>query len=346
MDRVPEDYKVVGLKNLNKSIPPHLLVFKWENRHKLIDHFKKIIKEYQRDGIIPQYPNHPFKVIAWSAVWDDNEKEEQDNKRIRLQDICYYSKELKNKKEDFDSLSKYLQLYDKRGKTLKNVRNSILNAFVHILDLEGKRYELVSRGKKINRRFTRNKLIEYIKEYDIENHVYEIFKQRLYNWCFGLICGEEKKVFDNMKSFIETELKIWSEIKLNSDTYSFIGDQFVKEPLNIENMKKRQDDLDIEIGTVHSAKGQTHCATLYIETFYFDYETGKLKEPFFKERHNCILGQEKNGKEVDKRKKEALKMMYVGFSRPTHLLCFAALHDNVKNDLDKFKNSGWEIVSI
>ena len=37
-------------------------------------------------------------------------------------------------------------------------------------------------------------------------------------------------------------------------------------------------------------------------------------------------------------------MMYVGFSRPTHLLCFAVLEENVKGDLEKFENSGWVVV--
>lgn len=98
-------------------------------------------------------------------------------------------------------------------------------------------------------------------------------------------------------------------------------------------------------------KGQTHCATMYVETAYKKtiYETLKLKEPsknltirkrdaktipLFKQTHSC---ETPSGI-------EALKMMYVGFSRPTHLLCFAVLEENVKDDLEKFKNAGWKIV--
>lgn len=347
LDRVPLDYKVVGLRNLNKPIPPHLLVFKWENRLELIDNFKQIIKEYQRDGIIPQYPDHPFKVIAWSAVWDDTEKKEDDKNRIRLQDICYYSKEVKNKREDFDSLSKYLQLYDKEAKTLQAVQNSILNALVYILDLEEEKYEAVSRGKKTTRKYTRSKLIEYIKEYNRDNNsVYNSFKQKLYDWCFDIICGKEEKAYDSLKNFIETEFKTWFNLNLNSETSSFVGNQFVEELLKKEINTKHQDDLDIEVGTVHSAKGQTHCATLYVETFYHKYETEKVKKPFYKQKHNFILGEKAGKREKDSRKKEALKMMYVGFSRPTHLLCFAALYDNVKNDIDKFENAGWKVIQI
>jgi len=100
------------------------------------------------------------------------------------------------------------------------------------------------------------------------------------------------------------------------------------------------------VGTVHSAKGQTHCATLYIETSYYSYETEKIKAPLFKEDHKFIVGQKKAGKEIDIQKKQALKMMYVGFSRPTHLLCFAVLEENVKNVLEKFVNAGWKIERL
>ncbi len=39
-------------------------------------------------------------------------------------------------------------------------------------------------------------------------------------------------------------------------------------------------------------------------------------------------------------------MMYVGFSRPTHLLCFACFKENVKDDIELFRNAGWEIVDL
>jgi hypothetical protein len=82
---------------------------------------------------------------------------------------------------------------------------------------------------------------------------------------------------------------------------------------------------------------------MYVETAYHNYETEKIIEPLFLEKHNCIVGQKVNGKEKDVRKKEALKMMYVGFSRPTHLLCFAALEENVKEHIFKFEAAGWRI---
>ncbi|MFW9612572.1 MAG: hypothetical protein ACMV17_01725, partial [Macellibacteroides fermentans] len=111
-------------------------------------------------------------------------------------------------------------------------------------------------------------------------------------------------------------------------------------------------DLGIEVATVHSVKGQTHCATMYVETDYYEYETQKLTaikkkatkktgeelkpNPLFKQRQNYEYT----------RQKEAVKMMYVGFSRPTHLLCFAALKENVETQLGCFQSAGWEIIDM
>ncbi|WKL48421.1 hypothetical protein Q1W71_01310 [Flavobacterium pectinovorum] len=107
--------------------------------------------------------------------------------------------------------------------------------------------------------------------------------------------------------------------------------------------------------SIHAVKGQTHCATMYIETSYFEYETKKLRvvskartktkseevlpNPFLNQYHSYRIDK-------DARAKETLKMMYVGFSRPTHLLCFVVLEENIKDYLDVLchtKGGIWEI---
>ena len=86
---------------------------------------------------------------------------------------------------------------------------------------------------------------------------------------------------------------------------------------------------------MHSAKGQTHCATLYLESYYHGYESKKLK--------NFFLGR---GIDLSKsRQVEASKMMYVGFSRPMDLLCFA-VHEDRLNDLRESLGNDWEIINM
>ncbi|XOV91513.1 MAG: UvrD-helicase domain-containing protein [Bacteroidota bacterium] len=338
----PINYKVTGKRKLDKTIPPHLLVFDWGTKDQLIDVFKELIQNHQLTDHIPSNPDHPFSVIAWSGNWKEDERNNASiKKKVRLEDICFYSKEEKSKKEDFDSLSKHIQLFDREKRTLEAIRKSILNALIHVLRLEGKKYDAEWRGKKVERYYSKSKLIEFLKNHEKAN-VYEDFKSKLYDWCIKVIQRKERQVFTSVKEFMEGDFRNWFALKINTDTQSFIGD-FEEIPLTQSNNIFNKDYLNIEVGSVHSAKGQTHCCTLYIETAYKRpvYETLKIKSrrPFFKETHNCTSDM--------KMASEALKMMYVGFSRPTHLLCFAALKENLaKDDLEKFDKAGWKIKDL
>ena len=138
-----------------------------------------------------------------------------------LENICDYSKEQNSKKEDFDSLSKYLQLFDKERKTLESIRKSILNALIHILKIEGKKYSTNWQGKSIERYYSKSSFIEFIQKN--EKNIYEQFKQDLYGWCIDIIKGKYNEVFDSMNTFIKTELKEWFNVSLCQDSKSFIG---------------------------------------------------------------------------------------------------------------------------
>lgn len=125
-------------------------------------------------------------------------------------------------------------------------------------------------------------------------------------------------------------------------------------------------------GTIHSVKGQTHSATLYLETYFKkNYESFVLKEFF--EGRNCIdiinnikdeidkieieITKLKNGygEKTRKAKIKALqakivlieryaKMMYVGFSRPQHLLCFA-IDESRCNQL-RIDTTLWDVINV
>lgn len=131
-----------------------------------------------------------------------------------------------------------------------------------------------------------------------------------------------------------------------SSTQSFILE--FKTEIKEDKKTEKEEDFNIDIATIHSVKGQTHCATMYIETFKNNYESQKSQiiNVLTNKEHNFIVGEKKgkNAGEKDAFGKEALKMMYVGFSRPTHLLCFAILEENVKGNIEKYKKAGWVVI--
>ena len=111
--------------------------------------------------------------------------------------------------------------------------------------------------------------------------------------------------------------------------------------INIKENTVNIHGFDIEIGTIHSAKGETHTATLYLETFYgngnSNYESQRLAEQY------KFIDFNKHNK---KQHIQSTKMAYVGFSRPTHLLCVAVQKDRYKSHLSDIDTNKWEIIHI
>lgn len=347
-------FVVKGLAKIDKPIKPHLIIFNKESKDKLRIKFEELIKTHNLQETISSKKNG-FHIISWNTEWS-NEEQNINNEKIRLKDIFpNYSRESKQKKEDFDCLRKHLQLFDNDKKTLEGIRKSILNALIRIL-----REEKIFKDLALNIYFRKRELIDFIKSQGDEK--YEDFKLNLFTWCFRIVAKKEyETVYSEIKKYVENEFinynwyndEILIPRKIDKSAV-FLNGNF--KYLSVEEDKnKTPDDVEIKINisSVHAVKGQTHCATMYIESSYYNYETEKLNviskiatktkpkvvlpNPLFNEYHSYRLGK-------DSRAKEALKMMYVGFSRPTHLLCFAALEENVKEDIEKYKNAGWVVI--
>ena len=332
-------FVVSGKRELDNPIKPHLILFDDATKNQLKSKFSELIKSFKLDKTV-EGQKYNFKIIGWNAKWDDDKDH---NGKLRLENIFEgYKKDKTTLKETYDSLSKYLQYFDKNKKTLEPARKAILNALIHILRIEGKMYTIIVRGKEKNKYYTQKALIKHIKE---DESKYEIFKNFLFQWSFDLAAKQKyEEVYNSIKTFINSDFKEWFSFEISEKSNEFVGENF--EEL-IRVVKKQEENqleiINIEVETVHSVKGQTHCATMYVETSYYNYETEKkrVKEALKKEEHTFNLSNDN-----DKRGKQAFKMMYVGFSRPTHLLCFAVLKDNIKDEIDHYKNAGWQIIDL
>ena len=96
--------------------------------------------------------------------------------------------------------------------------------------------------------------------------------------------------------------------------------------------------VNIEVTTIHSAKGETHTATLVLETYFNKtYDLQKLL-PFFK-------GQG-NRKQLEKGKtlREHAMRIFVAMTRPKELLCLAIYKEHLSNgDMDGLQAFGWSL---
>ncbi|MGY4198970.1 UvrD-helicase domain-containing protein [Bradyrhizobium sp. USDA 4520] len=102
----------------------------------------------------------------------------------------------------------------------------------------------------------------------------------------------------------------------------------------------------VRLGSIHSVKGETHTATLVLDSFYFNHHLSELKP--------WLLGIKIGGSRINKRGKTVfegsrmlgrLKLHYVAMTRPTHLLCLAMRKDAfVEDELDILAGRGWTII--
>lgn len=332
----PNNYRVVGMSD-ESILKPHLIIIKRDTTgFQLQNKFIELIKNYNLHHCEKNIKNG-FKIVSWVT------EKEEDNNEIYLQKLfSNYSKKNHSPKEDYKNLKDYLYHYDKEKKTLEAIRKSILNSFTRILDFE----EIKDEN---GRRYRKSTLMQFVKNQSEE--FYNDFKAKLYSWCFRIVAHQQnEEVYKEIVSFIRSKDFIglnWCNLENYQPMIISKSDQFIvssdfqlkEEP---KEVLKKKGDIQIDLASVHAVKGQTHCATMYIESYFHNYELNKKK---IKE---CIQGKEhniKNEKSISLAV-QALKMMYVGFSRPTHLLCFVVLEENVKDCLDSLshtKGGIWEV---
>ena len=202
----------------------------------------------------------------------------------------------------------------------------------------------LSRTKDVNNRYyTPNSLYKYA----IQNDQYkELFEKNIYDVAVLLVTRQYEEGYSILKDFIQNQLAAIIPFQENQTLRDFLGVGFGHIDIGEQPAAQNPAGLPIEISTVHHVKGMTHCATMYVETFYYEYECNHLikeakgrlgSSPFFKDTC-CITG---------KRAKQAMKMLYVGMSRPTHLLCYASLKQNWNDArLQKMRDAGWQVIEV
>lgn len=341
----PYGFDIVGLGS--GSIKPHLIKYSTATINNVIPLFLNKIKELAAEpgnkslsdricGIDNNgKKKYPIKVVAWNTIWKSTE-EKVDDSKVRLSDYFNsFSKEEHKLLSDYSCLYSYLSFFDKRKPTLNFVRKNILNAFLRILRLE-------NINDVDGRNFTRKGLLDFINKMDENGNVglYDDFKAKLYYWSMELAKGHTKHVHNSIVEFIPHFLNLFNKtIKTCQEFLTHTEGDKVNENIQLEEIVKenkvRLNGLEAEITTVHAAKGQTHAATLYLESCYYGYhESERLSDQF--------LGIPFADNRV--RHKESTKMIYVGMSRPTDFLCLAIHDARYTEFLSKIDLTEWELL--
>lgn len=331
-------FTVIGKRQLEHGdIPPYLILFDENGKNNLLATFNDLIELYKlrstKDGA-----KYGFHIVGWSI----RRKNGMSNNKLHLEDIfpnCVKASE--KGLSSYDTLSEFLVL-GCREHSMYECKTVIQKALVCLLR---KLNVCDSDGRLFSKTRLENKIM-LMGEDDFNDYKLLIYQtsvllfQKHYSECHTLLVGFLKGSF--------------SRIFEISDNNPMLADYCEKEfDTELLNAEIPAAFPDIEIGSVHSAKGQTHCATMYVETSFKDYESShlfKIKKKATRKRPEVLypnpLFQEK-AEYAQVTCKAVMHMMYVGFSRPTHLLCYASYKHNWSNErIEKMEQLGWKIINL
>lgn len=328
--------KIVWENKLEKwDIKPIMIVYKeddlntenwWEN--KILKKFWEIIDE--KKEYFENIPPEEFicKAVISNAKIHDTWFQ-QGKCRAKHYFSDYDENFQKNKKSNWlKSLKDYLYYYDKNDTSFNSKYKNILKLFLRIL-----------REHNIDNFYKKEQLFSFLQE-GFPEKLLE-FKDKIYYFCRNLNDENIDEISKKMDNFFENFiLEVFKK-----DIKTGIFESKLNE--NVEENKGKKDvniftynDLKIPICTTHSVKWETHTCTLYLESSNKSYEIEKIQE-------NSFIWVKYNWTPKDWKKFS--KLMYVGFSRPTHLLCFAiweARYNKFLKAHEEKLEEFWEIVPI
>lgn len=114
--------------------------------------------------------------------------------------------------------------------------------------------------------------------------------------------------------------------------------------LNTYRFEVGSESVNIRLSSIHAEKGKTHAATLILETYNRTHFVSKLLP--------WLEGRASAAKRPNEVAKKSMMLMYVGMTRPTHMLCLAMRKSAMGEGEAETKRraalqqAGWAIIDI
>ena len=318
------DVNIVGLGP--STLKPHIILYEENNLGGVLPYFAELVQKYLNTGEITNTKD-PIKAIGWVG------KPVEENRIFISNYHSSFNKERQAKKIDFDCLLMYLYSIEIDTATFREAQNTILNGILKSLRIQQVKNDV--------REYTKSQFLNELKfKFPL---LYDELKAKLLFWCkLILLENDIDNCWDDIKAYLPDLLFNWKEVDdIHQSLTSFLD---AIPDINHANPEPEAslntfvyNGLTIDVTTVHAVKGETHSATLYMETSYYTFESDKCL--------NQLIGSSATSL-TQARKREAAKMMYVGLSRATCFVCFAASKSHLIGYRGDLEQAGWEVVEI
>lgn len=199
-----------------------------------------------------------------------------------------------------------------------------------------------------------------LREYFVSSGKLEAFGE----FGYRVITSEVELTDESWSEFADIILQLFDIEMLSNEALEFLDfhDPVDNEDIEIGrfgelailpgNRIKHPDGFCISLSTIHGVKGETHDATLILETknFIFDisnmipYLTGELPN---EEHPNHSLPPRPHHNRRFRPNQVFMRQLFVGLSRARHLVCLAINRNHVSEaDLATLRDLGWEVIFV
>jgi len=316
-----------GIKEIN--LKPVIILFDDNNISQVLPKFaellieKKVIFNDNEKNIweISKLTGNPIKAVGWVG------KEKNNGLSIPSYFEDFYKVSSTKRKQYFPNLYTMYEL--SKNLKPKEFKDRVINCILESLYIS----DITYNDKKI----TKTSFYEFVSLTN-ENFLTELNTQIV-----KFYCGQES--FDNFSGYVIGLFEDNLNLQLNESSKKYLSEEVLVEikqeqakSNNIFKQKVNGIDVSFEIATVHSVKGETHTATLYLDTMFYQNSIKYIFEKLNGNIHN---------KQVNNKKKEkALRIAHVAFSRPTHLLCIAVNRNSINNNEMSLPTKKFEIIKV
>jgi DNA helicase II / ATP-dependent DNA helicase PcrA len=336
------DNKTLSSYNSIDSLKPILIVY--DHPSNVLPKFVQLLKEKKIGGktiyeLAEEMKNQDklhcnyIKAVGWVGTENSDDKI-----TIKSYFPSFDKNKVKKEKVNYDSLKSFIRKSD--STIIKDYADKIIDAILHVLSTAGCRYKY--NGQERN--YTKVSFIDKFKQ--ISEDKYKDFRVNLAKWVrqidestgiYSISVVNEIKEYLSMNLNIIFGYKINGYVKKFIESNNSISDVDEGDDINTSSNIYENQGVQVEVGTVHSVKGETHAATLYLETSYYSKcESQRIADQ--------LKGLPYNGT-PQKMTIESLKIAYVGMSRPKYLLCMAIQKKHFNFYCEELRKN-WEIIEI
>lgn len=303
--------------NEDIQIPPTIILF--DNPEEVLQKFAELIVDHD----LHEESDCVFKAVGGVAKHNDNGD--------TLPSYYPLYTQRNNCSLDYDNLLDKLENSSMEYIRLRDYRNIVLDVIVKYLKNKN-----ILNALWNNKSYTKNSLQTFLRE-NHENE-YSNFKLKLYEITQKLSVSECVK--DEIRLLLESFLSLIGET-IDNNILNMIIEKYeikfeTKSNTNVYQYENGGITFDIEISTIHKVKGETHTATLVLETYNRNNDLYHLLK--------LLEGRKFAGANVSKK-----KLVYVAMSRPTHFLCLA-IHkvqkgkEITQEEINRLASNGFKVI--